>query len=371
MPKGALVFAAPQPSGANIGLRGDGFGNLRATDVIRPNQVYISASLESNATAEQLQSASTTIPDDIRSSFLQLPSDMPARIRQLAVEQTAGKTTEFDKATALEAYVRTYTFDPNVAAPPAGRDGVDWFLFESRRGYSDYNSSALAVLMRSAGIPSRVVTGYTPGELDADGTYHINEQDSHAWTQAYFPGYGWIDFEPTPDNQPFPRAHNPQPTPAPPSQAQASPTFQPSATPTPSSGDGAASEPSAGESPTPPPPANNFPWWLLALAVAAVGGVAYYFYARNSPHYNARLAYARLVVAATILGMRPRSSQTPHEFASELQKKRRFEPYPTDTVVDLYTQDRFGPRPLDEADNRRAWGAWLRIKEALLKPWRK
>src|SRR5713226_150785 len=159
-PAGALVFAAPQPLGASLRLRGDGFGSLRATQEIQPNQLYTAAALESLATAEALASANGPIPSAVAQPFLQLPPDMPPRIKQLAEQQTAGRTTAFDKAVALETFLRTFPFDTETPPPPEGRDGVDWFLFELRRGYCDYNSSAMAVMLRTLGIPARVAAGY-------------------------------------------------------------------------------------------------------------------------------------------------------------------------------------------------------------------
>ncbi len=117
-PKGALLFAAPQPFGADVRLKGDGFGNLRATSVIQPNQRYTSVSLESTATADALAAASGPIPQDIRTTYLQLPGDLPSRIKQLADQQTAGRSSPFLKAAALEAYLRDDSLRSGNPATP-------------------------------------------------------------------------------------------------------------------------------------------------------------------------------------------------------------------------------------------------------------
>ena len=362
-PAGALLFAPPQPLGASVRLKGDGFGDLRATSVIQPNQSYTSAALESQATAESLAAANGPIPADITQAFLQLPGDLPARIKQLAQDQTATKQTPFQKAEALEAFVRTYPFDTETPPLPAGRDGVDWFLFDEKRGYSDYDSSAMAVMLRALGIPARVVAGYSPGQLDpSDGLYHITEKDTHTWTQAYFSGYGWIDFEPSPDNPPFPRAHNPRDQATPSPQSAGSPSPSPNNSPQPSPGLGASSAAGAGGSSS----QQNFPWWLLAVLAAIVGAVVW-FYTRLRGTPGARLAYMRVALMGSLMGLRPRSWQTPLEYGRALQAHRGFEGRSTDTITRLYSADRYSPRPLDDVDNRTAWTAWKYLKSRLLR----
>lgn len=86
-----------------------------------------------------------------------------------------------------------------MPAPPPDRDAVDWFLSNSREGYCDYFASAMAVMARSLGIPSRVVSGYSTGTLDpACGTYEVRQENAHSWPELFFPAYGWVRFEPTP-----------------------------------------------------------------------------------------------------------------------------------------------------------------------------
>jgi transglutaminase-like putative cysteine protease len=367
-PAGALLFAPPQPLGASVRLKGDGFGDLRATASVQPNQLYTSAALESVATAETLAATTGPIPPSVSQPFMELPPDLPARIKQLAEQQTAGKLTAFDKATALETYLRTFTFDTETPPPPPGRDGVDWFLFDLRRGYCDYNSSAMAVMLRTLGIPARVAAGYTPGQLDpTDGLYHITEKDTHTWTQAYFPGYGWIDFEPTPDNPAFPRARNPREQPTAGAASKPQPTPERNATPTPGPGAGASPSSSAGGGAG---GGSRFPWWLLAVA-AAVGGGGAYFYSRLRGTPGARLAYMRVALTGTLLGLRPHIWQTPQEYGRELQARRRFDRGATETITGLYNADRYGASRLDERGNRRAWTAWRYLKSRLLRPWKR
>ena len=113
----------------------------------------------------------------------------------------------YDKVLALEAYLRTnFTYDVNINLPP-GQEGVSWFLFRSNhRGFCNYFSTTMAVMARTLGIPARVVAGYTNGQLDpAHHDHIIYGTDAHSWTQIYFAGYGWINFEPSAGFSPFER----------------------------------------------------------------------------------------------------------------------------------------------------------------------
>jgi hypothetical protein len=150
--------------------------------------------------------------------YLQLPSKLPQRVRDLAAEITKGATTPYDKAKAIETYLQMnfkYTNEPDLSKK-VSKDFVDSFLFEIKEGYCDYFSSAMAILTRAAGIPSRWVKGYSPGSLPVDpemmrlqglseeelnpdgkGTYTVRNADAHSWVEVYFDGYGWLPFEPT------------------------------------------------------------------------------------------------------------------------------------------------------------------------------
>ena len=124
-----------------------------------------------------------------------------ARIHELALRVTAGATNPYDDAAAVEQYLRTnfaYTLTPGP--PPAGVDVEENFLFSSRAGYCQYFATAMADMLRSLGVPTRLVNGYGPGAYDAShDRFVVTESDSHTWPEVYFPSYGWIPFEPTPD----------------------------------------------------------------------------------------------------------------------------------------------------------------------------
>jgi transglutaminase-like putative cysteine protease len=149
-------------------------------------------------TVKSLRQASSKYPEDIKRRYLQLPASLPQRVSQLAKELTDGKTNPYDKAKAIEAYLRTYPYDLNISAPPADQDVADYFLFDLKKGYCDYYATAMVVLARSSGLPARFVSGYSSGDYDAaDAQYVVREMNAHSWAEIYFPEIGWVEFEPT------------------------------------------------------------------------------------------------------------------------------------------------------------------------------
>jgi hypothetical protein len=145
-----------------------------------------------------LRQAGTQYPAWIRQHYLQLPDNLPARVRSLAIELTATESTPYDQARAIEQYLRAYPYTLQLPKPPGNVDLVDYFLFDLKKGYCDYDASAMVVLARAAGLPARLVIGYATGTYDeAHQRFVVTEADAHSWPEIYFPGYGWIRFEPT------------------------------------------------------------------------------------------------------------------------------------------------------------------------------
>ena len=166
----------------------------------RVNMSYISTGLESVATPFELRLAGEDYPEWTQ-AYLQLPETLPERVRVLAETLTANEDSPFDKAVAIRNYLRRVPYNLDIAAPADDADGVDHFLFSLQEGYCDYYASAATVLLRAVGIPARYVLGYAPGRLNTTlGVYEVLELNYHSWTEAYFPGYGWVSFEPTPPN---------------------------------------------------------------------------------------------------------------------------------------------------------------------------
>lgn len=147
----------------------------------------------------RLAAAGTDYPADIRDKYLQLPAAIDQRIAALAQTTTARVVTPYDKAAALENFLKTkYSYTLDLTGKP-GKDPLAHFLFETRAGHCEYFASAMTVMLRTLGIPSREVNGFLPGEYnDLGGDYIVRASDAHSWVEAYFPGDGWIVFDPTP-----------------------------------------------------------------------------------------------------------------------------------------------------------------------------
>jgi transglutaminase-like putative cysteine protease len=167
--------------------------------VIGPYQRYRVQSNTISVTPEELTAAGIDYPDQITSRYLQLPDSLPRRVVRLSQSVTRTTGTPYDKAIAIKNYLSKISYDLNVKAPPENSDGVDYFLFSSQRGVCTNFASAMAVMLRSVGVPTRLCTGYFRGELDETaGRYILRSKNYHAWVEVYFPKYGWIEFESTP-----------------------------------------------------------------------------------------------------------------------------------------------------------------------------
>jgi len=178
---------------------------LRAVRGGSASDRYTVTSYVSVADKAALRRASNVYPDYIRQKYLQLPSTLPQRVRDLAHKVGGEQTDPYDKAEVVESFLRTtYRYAPTVRAPPPGRDPVDYFLFDLKEDFCEYFASSMVVMLRELGVPARVVEGYTAGTLDpTTGKFQVKELDAHAWVEVYFPLYGWIEFEPTPSQAPI------------------------------------------------------------------------------------------------------------------------------------------------------------------------
>ena len=147
---------------------------------------------------QQLRAASTDYPQGFREVYLQLP-ELDPRIPALARQITARTETNYDKAAAIELYLRTrYGYTLELSGVPTA-DPLAHFLFERRAGHCEYYAAAMTVMLRLLGIPARYVNGFLPGEYNEVGDdFIVRASDAHSWVEAYFPGYGWIAFDPTP-----------------------------------------------------------------------------------------------------------------------------------------------------------------------------
>lgn len=304
----------------------------------------------------------------LRNYYLRLPDTVSARTRLLARQLVQRAPTPFDAALAIESYLRTIPYDLNIPAPPAGQDPVDWFLFVEQRGFCDYDASAMAVMLRSLGIPARVAVGYALNEKQGD-TYIIREKDAHAWVEAYFPGYGWVTFNPTPSLPELSYTPAPSQTPLPGQTATPTPGPNDSATATPTRAPrdaGQADNAGAG-------PSNGTPWagltvlGLLVIGLGMVAGTAAFRWARvdRVPERAAVLAWERLQWLSVVLRFPRRPWQTPREYARAL-RRRIPDARGVEELADRYAEASYGRRRHDPAQARRISRTWLRLARRLI-----
>jgi transglutaminase-like putative cysteine protease len=195
---GGSIYAAGEPvtidvsSSAAWRSSNDLFGIKTAVDA------YEVQSLLPVTDENTLRRAGQNYPGWVTQRYLALPPEVPARVKQLAIQLTAAEPTPYDRAHAIEQYLRTFPYTLDVPRPPANQDLVDYFLFDLRKGYCDYYASAMVVMARAAGIPARLAIGYTSGTYNLNSKrFLVTQADAHSWVEVYFPGTGWVPFEPT------------------------------------------------------------------------------------------------------------------------------------------------------------------------------
>jgi transglutaminase-like putative cysteine protease len=139
------------------------------------------------------------VPFEIGATYLQLPSDLDPRVVELGLRITEKATSTIEKASAVEAYLkRYYQYTLNLTWSP-GPQPLSSFLFDARAGHCEYFASSMAILLRAAGVPTRLVNGFLMGEYNPVGKdYIVRQSDAHSWVEVYVPGRGWLEFDPTP-----------------------------------------------------------------------------------------------------------------------------------------------------------------------------
>jgi transglutaminase-like putative cysteine protease len=155
-----------------------------------------------DASAAQLRTSSRADPNALPAlrKYLELPNNIDPQVPALAARIVSGAQTPYDKALAIQNYLRSspFRYSLNVSQGLSQNALVD-FLFNTRAGFCQQFAGAYAVLAREVGLPTRVAVGFTEGYgPDAQGWYHVKDADAHAWPEVYFPDFGWQSFEPTP-----------------------------------------------------------------------------------------------------------------------------------------------------------------------------
>jgi len=196
------AYAAGRPVRLSLGVEGvwsDPFHHdLISLNAITPQSAYEALSWIPSSSPDELRAAPDYYPPWIP-TYQALPDELPTRIIDLAEETAADAPTAYDKALAIQNYLReNYSYTLELENPPLDQDVVDYFLFDLKQGYCDYYASAMTIMARSVGLPARLAVGYATGTYDPDSQfYQVSQAEAHSWVEIYFSDYGWIAFEPT------------------------------------------------------------------------------------------------------------------------------------------------------------------------------
>ena len=340
----------------------------------KSGETYEVTSSVSLANEEDLRLAGLDYPTWALAKYTQLPPELPLRVRELGNELTAGAETPYDKAKAVEGYLKTLPYSLNIDPPPYNADGVDHFLFNQQRGYSEYFASAMTVLLRTQGIPTRMVTGYTVGEQIPDhDVYIVTDSNSHGWVEVFFPRYGWIGFEPTPGAT-IPLAVEPVVE-----EMEFSFDFIPQDSDIPLceyEDEEDCDEDFLGDQinvPAPEPLAvqllrRYLPWAGGFLAfVAVLLGMGWLFWRRYlAPSTDPQVTFRHLAFLGRLNAVGPAGYQTPYQYMARLQGELPGYREQFSIIVGGYVRSLYGRKETTAEEDARLTRAWLDLRFPLL-----
>jgi hypothetical protein len=339
--------------------------SVRTAGSVSAGDSYQATVSVSTATADDLLAAGTEYPGWVLDRYLQLPDSMPSRLINLAQNLTRHSATPYEKAVAICGYLRILKYTVNIKAPPEGTDGVDYFLFETKEGYCQYFASAMTVLLRACGVPSRIVVGYGPGEpveqystgdipfnphsasQNSEDTFVV--QNSHAWSEVFFPGYGWINFEPTPAYPPV---------------AYIEVSLPPQDTERSDGTDNPIVEPDGTDTGT--------PWDVRPLAVSLGLGlfcaIMWLGWRRLLGQVSEpQVAYSRIGYLAALSGLGPRENLTPQEYARKLAGVVPEMAAALNQIIYTYVRASYSNHDLSGEDRSNIARAWPQVRNHLLR----
>ncbi len=320
-----------------------------------------------DGTCEELTEAGEDYPEWVTERYLQLPRELPGRVRWLADRLTEDAGTPYEKALAIQKHILGLRYNVNVEVPPAGTDGVDYFLFDAREGVCTAFASAMAVMLRTVDVPARINTGYLEGELDAGtGDYNIRVKDYHARTEVYFPEYGWVEFSATPVGRDvgdfIGTAFGEEPEQFGPDSFM----FEGQ-----SFGIGGPFDPVVSERPTWRGPALYVYFAIIGIPLAVILAVRVaiaLLLARLKHANSAAEAYVRMCQLATLSRIGPLSQETPLEYCARLASLVPVHALSIDNIAQAYVETRFSPRrELVESQLGRLQKAWVELCPVLLR----
>lgn len=311
--------------------------------------------------------------------YLQTPNDLSPLVMKTLNSWTQGAANTYDAMNMLVSHLSDRTkFVYSISNPPvpSNIDAVSWLL-QTRRGYCTYYTSAMAIMARLLGVPARMVNGFSQGQYDARRkVWEVDGNNAHSWVQVYFPGQGWIDFDPTPGFS-LGKTSSPQPSPT----AGTSPTpVKPVATAT-------GTNPRPGNHPTPPGGSSttgandgtrsmlflDFSLVILLVALLTLA-VASYRYRLSKLYANIPIIagmYWRVSRLASLTGTSPRASQTPYEYTRMLCQRYPRAQAALWRITHLFVRERWGARQHlpHEGEVKDIEQLWPAMRNAILRSW--
>ena len=311
-----------------------------------------------------LRGTSWLYPDWIRENYVLVPVQTPQRVVNLTRQLIAGLDNPYDRARAIERYLRQFEYTTDLPEPPLDRDIVDYFLFDLKKGYCDYFASAMVVMARAADLPARLVVGYARGAYDtANDRYVVTEAEAHSWPEIYFAGVGWVPFEPTSGRKEITRSEIPLQFPGNPAYAIEAESLM------------------GGIKPL-------FGSWLITFAITVVGLIWIWMIwitldewrlKRLSPEGMITRLYQRLYRHGKRLGTRARKEDTPNDFALSLRrqfasfsgrslgyKSMRQARKEVRNLAKIYTHAQFSQRALQPEEQEQTLAIWQRLRRKLV-----
>ncbi len=384
------LFAPAQPVNYNVPttLYGNE-SNITAwtqQNPIRTGESYQVISLLPSATAQQLSNVQSPQdnPDlwpNLDQSYLQKPSDLSSFpiVRSTLQQWTHGSTSAYSAMKALESNLRDQTFKYSVTNPPvpSNVDAVAWLL-QTHQGYCTYYATAMVIMARMMGIPARIVNGFSQGHLQ-NTTWVVNGEDAHSWVQVYFPGYGWINFDPTPGYS-APGGQTEQQSPAPvktqpPTRSTPIATAghqKPKFQPTPRIGStGIGTNTTSSDTILRQNLFLTLSLMTLFVSLVVFGLALLYRYKgfKLSTKTTASMVYRRVCRLGSIIGAPPQRWQTPFEYYLMLGRRFPRAAAPMRRITELFVRERWAAphQEIGPAEAQTLEKLWPQLRNTLIR----
>jgi transglutaminase-like putative cysteine protease len=307
--------------------------------------------------------------------YLQTPSDLPSSVQHTLQQWTNGSSNVYTAMKKLESNLsdpKQFRYSVNNPPVPANVDAVAWLLQKNNhQGYCTYYATAMTIMARMMGIPARIVNGFTQGNFDRQRKSGVVEgTDAHSWVQVYFPGFGWITFDPTPGfsgtngstTQPSPGPVKTQP-PTRPTPIATVGHQKPGTKPTPAPG-----STGTGTNTTSPSAIARQNLFLALSLVTLLGSVVIFCFAllfrykgyKLSASVTASTIFHRVCRLGTLIGSPPQRWQTPYEYYRMLGRRFPQAAAPLRRVTELFVRERWAaphqvPGPAEEQSLEKLW----------------